>query len=200
MSTGLCRYGAKPRALTLSEPPMDRECYRYPPRGAVPDYLRALGGVLLCAVPMSTLSVDSPLFALLGCLVVGFLVFAWQTRRRQLTGFGLDDDNLIRWVGRGTGKDAYPWRNLQALQLAYYSVRRDGRRGWMELKLKFVEGSVRIDSRLEGFKPLACASARAAYRNELSLDVATVSNLGSLGIEPPSPSENAVAANSPDHD
>ncbi|TFH47931.1 MAG: hypothetical protein E4H01_07315 [Lysobacterales bacterium] len=45
------------------------------------------------------------------------------------------------------------------LELAYYSVRRDARRGWMELKVQSGTRSLRVDSRLDGFSEVVRQAA-----------------------------------------
>ena len=134
--------------------------FHYPPGSARGDYLRAAAGAALCVVPMSMLPLSSPVFALLALLVVGFGVFALQAAQRQLTGFALAEDNLRRYSRRG--EEVFPWKTLVSLRLAYFSVRRDGRQGWMELKLTFDSGTVRVDSRLSGFETIVRAAAAAA--------------------------------------
>jgi hypothetical protein len=75
------------------------------------------------------------------------------------------------------------WSKLDRMKLSYYSTRRDGRGGWMQLKLGAGWSTLRIDSRVEGFSELVIASAKAAETRGLSLDPATSGNLQALGIE-----------------
>jgi hypothetical protein len=75
------------------------------------------------------------------------------------------------------------WSKLDRMKLSYYSTRRDGRGGWMQLKLRAGWSTLRVDSRVEGFSDLVIASAKAAQMRCLSLDPATSVNLQALGIE-----------------
>jgi hypothetical protein len=75
------------------------------------------------------------------------------------------------------------WSKLDRMKLSYYSTRRDGRGGWMQLKLGAGWSTLRIDSGVEGFSELVIASAKAAETRGLSLDPATSANLQALGIE-----------------
>jgi len=75
------------------------------------------------------------------------------------------------------------WSKLDRMKLSYYSTRRDGCGGWMQLKLSAGRSTLRIDSRVEEFSKLASASAKAAEMRGLSLDPATSANLQALGIE-----------------
>jgi hypothetical protein len=69
------------------------------------------------------------------------------------------------------------------MKLSYYSTRRDGRGGWMQLKLRAGWSTLRVDSRVQGFPELVIASAKAAEMRGLPLDPATSANLQALGIE-----------------
>jgi hypothetical protein len=75
------------------------------------------------------------------------------------------------------------WSKLDRMKLSYYSTRRDGRGGWMQLKLRAGWSTLRIDSRIQGFSELVLASAKAAEMRGLPLDPATSANLQALGIE-----------------
>jgi hypothetical protein len=66
------------------------------------------------------------------------------------------------------------------LRLDYYSTRRDGEGGWMQLRLGDARRTIRIDSGLEGFAELVGEAARAAARRDLALDAATLANLEAL--------------------
>jgi hypothetical protein len=75
------------------------------------------------------------------------------------------------------------WSKLDRMKLSYYSTRRDGRGGWMQLKLRAGWSTLRVDSRVQGFSELVIASAKAAEIRGLPLDPATSANLQALGIE-----------------
>jgi hypothetical protein len=75
------------------------------------------------------------------------------------------------------------WSKLDRMKVSYYSTRRDGRGGWMQLELRAGWSSLRVDSRVEGFSALVVAAAKAAEMRCLSLDPATSANLQALGIE-----------------
>jgi hypothetical protein len=69
------------------------------------------------------------------------------------------------------------------MKLAYYSTRRDGRGGWMQLQLRAGSTTLRIDSHIEGFSELISAAVAAAETRGLSLDPAPSANLQALGVE-----------------
>ena len=66
------------------------------------------------------------------------------------------------------------------MRLAWFSVRRGGSKGWMELSLGAGRARVRIDSRLDGFHEVAQRAAAAARERGLDLDTVTSANLASL--------------------
>lgn len=166
----------------------------YPLEAIWGDYARSVVGAGLCLVPASFVS--SPVVLGLLLLVGGsFAVFGVMTWRRQLTSFRLDADNLYRWAGGGDRKPAsapeagrvLAWRDLRAMSLSYFSVRGDGRSGWMQLKLLFEGQTLRVDSRLEHFEALVAVAAAWAHERGLAFDPTTLSNLDALGIEGAAP-------------
>ncbi len=72
------------------------------------------------------------------------------------------------------------WREVQGLQLVYYSTRRDREDGWMELTLRSEGRAWRIDSRLDGFQQFVHLVLRATADNRLELDPTTAHNLEAL--------------------
>lgn len=147
--------------------------HRYPTRAMLPDYARA--GVGLAALGALTLATDpSPLatgaFIVLGVLFAGL---ALQAGLRQRAAVDVSDAG-IRMLPRG---EELPWEALTDLRLGYFSLRRDGRRGWLELKLRFGRTTLRLDSRLDGFASVARCAVRAAECAGVALDRASVENL-----------------------
>lgn len=155
--------------------------YRYPSHVILRDYLLSGLGFSLFLPPVALMNlplVTDLIFSAVGGL---FLIFGLQVFRRHRTRIQLSDDGLFVVPGGGW----LPWDALSKLVLSYFTVRRDGARGWMELKLVSRERSVRVDSRLEGFSEIAACAARAARHNGLKLDPATVANLAAIGIHAP---------------
>jgi hypothetical protein len=77
------------------------------------------------------------------------------------------------------------WENLRALRLDYYSTRSDREGGWMQLRLRDAQRTIRIDSEIDGFVDLAGAVAAEARRRGADLDHSTRANLELLGIADP---------------
>lgn len=154
---------------------------RYPTSVVMRDYLLSGAGVAVFFLPVALLNlplVPLVVFSALGAL---FLIFGIQVYRRHRTRIDLTDDGL----SVAPGDRELHWDALSRLALSYFAVRRDGGRGWMELKLSSEGQSIRLDSRMQGFSEIAACAARAAGDNGLALDAATLANLAALGIEPP---------------
>ena len=109
-----------------------------------------------------------------------FAVFGIRTALRHCTSIEVTEAAL---QSSGLLQASIWWSELDRMKLSYYSTRRDGRGGWMQLKLGAGWSTLRIDSRVEGFSELVIASVKAAEMRGLSLDPATSANLQALGIE-----------------
>jgi hypothetical protein len=153
--------------------------HAYPISALFGDYLRAAAGFFPTIAVLATVSAGVVEATMLGGLAALFAVFGARTALRHSTCFeatatGLRASGLLR--------ASIPWSELDRMKLAYYSTRRDGRGGWMQLKLHAGWSTLRVDSRLEGFTELVRVSAEAAEMRGLSLDPATSANLQALGV------------------
>lgn len=152
--------------------------YRYPWRAMVPDYVRAAVGMVCTLAPLLFMDLSSAVRLVLIFLALIFILFAAQAVLRHSTRIFVSEREI--WA-RPLGA-RLRWDGLTRLRLAYFSVRRDGRDGWMELKVQSGRRSLRVDSRLEGFAEVVRQAAAAARDACLSLDNPTLSNLTTLGI------------------
>ncbi len=110
--------------------------YRYPWRALLPDYLRALAGLVLM---MGLLTLFKPAPAMVYvCLGIGvvFLAFGLRTARRHLTKVEVTDDGIRL---RGSVRATLSWKDLGVMTVTYYSTRRDHSIGWMELRIRGIE-------------------------------------------------------------
>jgi len=158
-----------PRAMT----------YRYPWRAMVADHVRAVLGLACTGTPLALMQLPGLVQGVLAFLTIIFVMFGLQAALRHATRV-LVSERDIR--ARPLGK-RLAWDALTGLRLAYFSVRRDGRNGWMELKLQSGRSRLRVDSRLEGFTEIVRLAAAASTGACLYLDVSTLSNLATLGID-----------------
>ena len=163
--------------------------YRYPAAKLVPDYLRAGAGLAVVILPLVTLDVPGAVRIVLACLALLFAAFAVQNLLQHSSRVEMSESAL---VVRPRGR-RIQWDALTRLRLAWFSVRRGGPKGWMELKLDAGRTRVRIDSRLDGFEDVAQRAVAAARERELDFDPVTRANLRTLGLCPDTASE-------PDHD
>ncbi len=153
----------------------------YPTSALFGDYLRAATGfvppiAILAIVPFGIVG-----WTMLGGFAALFAVFGIRTALRHCTCIEVTE---LAVRASGLVQASISWSELDLMKLAYYSTRRDGHGGWMQLKLRAGWAALRVDSRIEGFSELVSASAEAAEMRGLSLDPATSVNLQALGIEP----------------
>jgi hypothetical protein len=162
--------------------------HRYPAAALTTDYLRAGAGFLLTGGPL-LLAKPSPLMVyVLGGLAILFLLFGLRTALRQMTRFEMTDSRLSAAGPLGA---TIRWATLETVQLRYFSTRRDRSEGWMQLKLKSGEGSVRLDSELSDFDTIAARAAYEAEHRGLALSETTRANLATLDVRSAPPLREA---------
>jgi len=162
--------------------------HRYPGAALTTDYLRGGAGFLLTGGPL-LLAKPSPLMVyVLGGLAILFLLFGLRTALRHMTRFEMTDSRLSAAGPLGT---TIRWASLEAVQLRYFSTRRDRTEGWMQLKLKSENGSMRLDSELSDFEAIAARAAVEAEHRGLDLNENTRANLATLGIRYAPPLQEA---------
>jgi len=152
--------------------------FRYPARVLWLDYGGGAAGLALSLGLLAFMPLAAPVAWVANAGAALFLVYFGRTVCRQLTRIELDETG-IRVAGPVVGLvgAAIRWADLCSLRLDYYSTRRDGEGGWMQLRLGDARHMIRIDSDLEGFAELVGAAARAAARRNLALDAASAANL-----------------------
>lgn len=157
-------------------------CYKYP-RGAIArDYAYSVAGAVLTLGP---LGLTTPLAAITGILGAAgglFLLFGVRTFIRHNTVVETSD---IEVLVRGPRSTRMRWDGLRELRLSYFTTKRDGRGGWMQLRLKHDGGTLRFDSSLAGFDTFVAQAAKSARERALSLEPATAQNLHAMGLWDP---------------
>jgi hypothetical protein len=155
--------------------------HRYPTSALLADYGRAGVGFALTGLPVLLLQ-PAPTFAwCLGILAAVFAAFGARTAIRHVTRYELDKAGL---AARGPWPGLVTWDGLQAVQLRYFSTKRDRKDGWMQLDMRSESGRLRIDSTLEDFHLVARRAVEAAGARGVPLTDATMGNLSGLGIRP----------------
>lgn len=99
----------------------------------------------------------------------GFRLFAQYMMSIVPSADGLSIEGFRSWF--------FGWKDLKTLKLAYYAPTRRRDAGWYRLTLKGQEGTVRLDSTLDGFDHLLRSALKAATGAELVLDPSTRENL-----------------------
>jgi len=163
----------------------------YPAQAMLGDYARAAAGLFPSIAMLAIMPVSVAGATVLGGFAALFAVFGIRTvfrhaSRLELTEGGLRSSGLLR--------TSVSLRELDRIKLAYYSTRRDGQGGWMQLELRSGSSKLRLDSRLEGFTKVVEASAARAEARGLRFGPATGANLRALGIEPRSAGSGFGAA------
>lgn len=151
--------------------------YRYSRRSLIGDGLRGGVGVALCVWPFAVASVGAVWTTILGVLALMFAVYGLRAAVRGLSRICVDDVGI--W-SEGPFATAIRWDELAFVKLGYYSTCRDGRGGWMQLRLAGGGKSLRVDSSLEGFGDIVGRAARVARANGIEMAPETEENLRSL--------------------
>jgi len=155
--------------------------FQYPLSCLCADYAGSAIGLACSLGPLAYLQPAAAMAWLLAAAAALFLVYFGRTVCRQLTHIELDEAGIR---ARGPLGAVIRWEDLRSLRLDYYSTRRDRERGWMHLRLRDAQRTIRIDSEVDGFADIARAAAAAARRRGADLDEATCANLRMLGIVP----------------
>ena len=151
--------------------------HRYPPSAMVRDYMTSGAGLALSLPPMVMLDLPAVTVWILGAMSLAFAIHGLGVVRRRRLRVGIDEDGL----SFSPPRRRIAWNEITRFRLAWFSTRRDGARGWMELKVASPSATLRVDSRLERFPELVGRAWHAASRRGLELDPATRANLEALG-------------------
>ena len=144
----------------------------------VSDYLVSGGGLVLSLPLLVMFDLPTVTSWILGLLSIGFAIHGLGVARRQRTRIETDEGGL--WFAPPRRHIA--WNEITRFGLAYFSTRRDGARGWMELKVASASATLRVDSRLDRFDELVRRVWSAASRTGVDVDATTRANLEALGM------------------
>ena len=163
--------------------------YRYSPSAMVSDYLVSGGGLVLTMPPLVMFDLPALTNWILGLLSIGFAVHGLGVVRRQRIRVETDEDGLLF----GPPRRRIGWNKITRFGLSYFSTRRDGARGWMELKVSSPAATLRVDSRIDRFDELVGRAWSAASRCGVEPDLTTRANLEALGIAAGNPGTGGPA-------
>ena len=154
--------------------------HRHTIRTIAPDYIRAGVGLALTAGPIFVVPTVEPVSWTLMFLTFLFAVYAANVVLRHASTIELGDDGI---AVLGPLQRSLRWQDLQEMRLKYFSTRRDGAHGWMQLVLKGAGVKIRIESTLCGFADIVGRAAKAANDEGLNLSSTTLGNLELLGVK-----------------
>lgn len=156
--------------------------HRYPFSALVKDYVKAGLGLAVSATPLFIDGVSAIIFYIFLALTLLLLVFGARTVLRHITLISVSETGVRADGPLGASVD---WTDLRELRLRYYSTRRDRERGWMDLRLKGRNRTLRIESTIGGFEHIVRTATERAERRGLELGALTRTNLRAMGITGP---------------
>ena len=152
--------------------------HRYPLSATASDWLVSGGGLALTVPPLVMLDLPVVTVWILGLMGLGFALHGIGVVRRQRIRVVIDEDGL----SFSPPRRRIAWNEIERFGLSYFSTRRDGARGWMELRVAGPAAALRVDSRLERFDELVRRAWSAASRCGVKPDPTTRANLEALGM------------------
>jgi hypothetical protein len=161
--------------------------HQYPGSVLLKDILGGVAGLLVCAA-LIVLGQPSIWSAL---ILYGFVgLFAYYVLRilvRSRCHIVMDSGGLSVYSSSGASdvRQRLGWAELERLDLNYYCTRRDGREGWLNLRLRGAGTSLSLDSRLSGFEQVLSNALDAARRRGVAISAATAANLVGIGLSVP---------------
>ena len=156
--------------------------YGYPLDAVRADYARAGLGLGLCGLPLAMTDLPVAITVILILAAGLFALYGLRTAGQQSMSLEVTGDAIET---SGWRRVRLTWDGLSSVSLAYYSTRREGGEGWMQLRLAGNGGTLRIESTLDGFDTIARKAIGAAAANGLELDRTTRANLRLLGLAVP---------------
>lgn len=156
------------------------QTYRYAFRALMPQYIRGGLGVVLMAGPL--LFVDTTATVAI-IFAIGAAAFTGYTLHTMVCHVSVVECGETGIAVGGIRTRRIDWTDLSDIRLRYFSTRRDGANGWMQLVLKKPGTSIRIESTLAGFKDIVAVAIKAANKKGLHLSPTTLGNIEILGLE-----------------
>ena len=169
------RRGPVPGAVMMAT-----TLHRHSFRSLTADYARAAGGVLLTTIPLLSVEMTGTVFWILVTGALLFAAYGFNTAVRHLGAVECDETGISV---SGPFKKFVAWSEIRDVQLRYFSTRRDGLKGWMQLVVKSPSASIRIESTLTGFADIVAVAVDAASRKGVGLSPTTRGNIEVLGVK-----------------
>lgn len=154
--------------------------YRHSLRSLGPDLVRAGAGLLLTLGPLAVIPTLDFVAWTLGGAAAAFGLYTLHLGLRLIGPIRIDAAGIAQG---GPLARRIDWARLSGLRLRYFSTRRDREKGWLQLTLRGMGRTIRIESTLPGFDDIVGRAAKAAVAARLPLDAATLGNFQALGID-----------------
>ncbi|MBL4666619.1 MAG: hypothetical protein JKY04_04525 [Sneathiella sp.] len=159
---------------------MPIKTFSYSIKEITKEYWRSGMGITLSVVPLLLFRPSSVIVYILGSFLCLFAFYGMRTYYRYRMKVILGDTAI---QVTGLWEKLIQWEELEELKLAYFSTRRDGENGWMQLKLKGRGDRLRVESTITDFWELVSICAYKAQENGVTLDASTVRNMQALGLD-----------------
>jgi hypothetical protein len=160
------------------------EGYCYPRRAQTAAYLRSAAGLIMIGIPITLGDPGVTASIILGAIALAFAIYG---ARAWLRGKGRVHISNVGISIAGPLPSAIAWENLTDVKLSYYSTRREGTGGWMQLKIVGGAKKIIIESTLDGFSDVTHQAIAEAQARRIELSPSTRNNLRPLGIQIESP-------------
>lgn len=155
--------------------------HRHTFRSLTADYTRSGGGLLVTVLPLVSVETTGTVAWMFGAGALLFGVYGINTVIRHLGTIECSETGISV---SGPFKRTVAWSEVSDVRLRYFSTRRDGRKGWMQLVVKSSSGKVRIESTLAGFADIVAIAVKAANKRGVDLSPTTLGNIEVLGVKP----------------
>lgn len=152
--------------------------HRYRSKALAGDYLRAGIGLLVTAGPALLMETQPLVTTVLVALAGLFGLFGLRVGLRQTTVIEASERAI---EAQGFIGARLAWHDVERVRLDYFSTRRDGRDGWMQMKIWGPGARIRAESTIEDFERLAAAVA-ARVPASITMTDTTLGNFRALGI------------------
>ncbi len=167
---------------------MPIKIFSYSTKEITKEYWRSGMGITLSLVPLLLLSPSSVIVYILGSFLCLFVFYGVRTYCRNKMKVILGDQAI---QVTGLWEKLIQWEELEELKLAYFTTRRDGENGWMQLRLKGRGDRLRVESTITDFWELVSMCAHKARENGVLLDAATIRNMQALGLDTDFPNQQS---------
>ena len=145
------------------------------------DFIRGAAAFAYTLFALLLLPVGSILFLAALLLAGVFGLYLGGTASRLRTLVEVNDDG-IRLSGGLFGAKSIKWTQLERFELRFFSLSRDRKEGWMDLKLKGGGQTISLDDRLARFHDVLARAWDAARAADVGISDTTHANLIAAGI------------------